>query len=238
MEDYQIKCRLKVSGLIAEFTEYEKSVQRLKFKRTLRKIYTKPTDTHKNKLDSLRRAKTKITDYINTNTDLSKFITLTYSENYTDYKQSLIHLKSFIRKLNTFNLGKLKYIAVMEFQQRGAIHFHLVCNSRFINSTDLAKMWQKGFVKIVGAERIDNLGFYLSKYFTKNDVIPYRKRYFSSKSLKKAIIIYNERAKTFFNSIYQISREIFISNYYNFRLGDVTRIIIKNTLPFSFNYLI
>jgi hypothetical protein len=43
----------------------------------------------------------------------------------------------------------LKYVSVVEFQKRGAVHYHAVFfNLPFIVNDELAAIWSHGFIKI------------------------------------------------------------------------------------------
>jgi len=50
-------------------------------------------------------------------------ITLTYAENMQEYQQAREDLESFISNLR-FSFPLLRYVAVAEYQKRGAIHYH------------------------------------------------------------------------------------------------------------------
>ena len=111
--------------------------------------------------------------------DWTSFITLTYAENMQDIKQAKIELNYFIKNVKKVKKD-FKYIAIPEFQKRGAIHFHLLTNlslqDNYIiikqkdnNKYYNVKYWSKGFTsfeplyndlkKVIG---------YISKYMTKD----------------------------------------------------------------------
>ena len=111
--------------------------------------------------------------------DWTSFITLTYAENMQDIKQAKIELNYFIKNVKKVKKD-FKYIAITEFQKRGAIHFHLLTNlslqDNYIiikqkdnNKYYNVKYWSKGFTsfeplyndlkKVIG---------YISKYMTKD----------------------------------------------------------------------
>ncbi|MEO6935148.1 MAG: hypothetical protein ABI171_07370 [Collimonas sp.] len=57
-----------------------------------------------------------------------RLVTLTYRENMTDRDRALKDFKAFVRRV-----GKVKdfhYVAVIEQQERGAIHFHIAVHGR------------------------------------------------------------------------------------------------------------
>ena len=130
-----------------------------------------------NKRVNLSRSRNKIIRLCSSNKDLTTFITLTYKQNFQDYKKSKYHLNCFFKKFKG-----LKYIYVLEFQQRGAIHYHLLCNLSIPFKTShkgrksqiqkdyekqfASKYWKHGFVDIrnLESEGNTNVGKYLSFY--------------------------------------------------------------------------
>jgi len=139
---------------------------------------------------SLRRTRARITRLINANPDLKVFATLTFAENISDLIAANIIFKKFILRLK-YRYTNLKYLAVPEFQKRGAVHYHVLMNYE-ISNNELAKIWAQGFVKINRIKHVDNLGMYVSKYIGKSLFDP---RYFgtrkvlSSKNLEQPDII-------------------------------------------------
>ena len=132
---------------------------------------------------------------INVNFDCnnSKFVTLTFAKNdkfdVTDVKMCNKEFKKFIQRL-TRRYDDLKYIAVIEFQKRGAIHYHMVCNLPFIRKKELAELWGLGFVKINKIEHVDNVGAYVSKYMSKeaaDERLRGLRGYNASKNLERPI---------------------------------------------------
>ena len=77
--------------------------------------------------------------------------TLTYAENMKDRARAVSDFKTFIKRLNyrvrTQTMPKVPYVAVMERQKRGAIHFHFV-TSVYIDVHMLEDAWGHGFVKV------------------------------------------------------------------------------------------
>lgn len=130
-----------------------------------------------NKKINLNRSRNKIIRLCSCNKDLTTFITLTYRENFQDFKRSKYHLNYFLKKFKD-----LKYIYVLELQGRGAIHFHLLCNLSINFKTShrgrksqiqkdyekqfASKYWKHGFVDIrnLKSEGNTNVGKYLSSY--------------------------------------------------------------------------
>lgn len=117
----------------------------------------------------------------------SQFITLTFRENIQDIELANKTFKRFIKYMNEDlrKLGrKLKYVAVIEFQKRGAIHYHMICEGRprnypyaneinrwnqAIRSVTGARGETVGIVKIHDINHVKNVGRYVVKYMTKSD---------------------------------------------------------------------
>lgn len=162
------------------------------------------------------RAKNTLKDLILLNfTNDFAFITLTFKENLTHIESANYIFKMFIKRLryylkSKFSITKLKYICVPEFQKRGAIHFHILCDiPSFIPYKDLINMWQKSisknkkiilqnkggslYIKFSNKqketpERITN---YLTKYLTKQNSdkrFMGKKTYFCSRNLKRPYV--------------------------------------------------
>lgn len=130
---------------------------------------------------------------VDTNFDnLTKFVTLTFKANIDDVSYTNNEFSKFIKRFN-YHLYKskkqlLKYIAVWEQQERGAIHYHVIFFSLpYIENMTLQKIWGHGFVKInkIDVDSMENRGRYVSKYFSKNiDIKNYKqKSFFKSQNL-------------------------------------------------------
>jgi len=140
---------------------------------------------------SLRRTRSRITRLVNTNEDMRTFITLTFKDNVSDLFAANKIFKKFILRLKYLHKD-LKYLAVPEFQKRGAVHYHVLINVAYIENAKLAEIWGQGFVMINKVRHINNLGLYISKYICKNlfDV-----RYFGmrkilcSKNLSQPVVL-------------------------------------------------
>lgn len=146
------------------------------------------------KLNCQRLAKSNAKDW-------KSFITLTYAENMQDVSKSKKDLEYFVKNIKKVKKD-FKYIAIPEFQKRGAIHFHLLTNLSLQDNNIITKQkdndkyydvkyWNKGFTsyedmtgdvkKIVG---------YISKYMTKEDAddrLFNFKRYTASQNLIKPV---------------------------------------------------
>jgi hypothetical protein len=105
------------------------------------------------------------------------FITLTYPEHFPcNGKETKAHLNAFLQYLRR---KKIKYTWVLEFQSRGAPHYHLIV-SDFIHKNELSQVWygivgskdEKHLKAGTGIEAIkskSHLYGYLSNYIKKLD---------------------------------------------------------------------
>lgn len=122
---------------------------------------------------SKRKRRNAIRQLITTNFDSSsKFVTLTFDNerehDITDVKASNKYFHSFIDRLRRRYPG-FKYVAVIEFQDkndRGSVHYHMICNLPYIPKSELQKIWGAGFVKVNKIDNVDNVGAYVIKYMT------------------------------------------------------------------------
>jgi len=102
-----------------------------------------------------------------------KFLTLTFKENVQDLEWANKEFEKFIKRLNYKVTGKkkrvLEYIAVVEFQKRGAVHYHLLLfNMPYVDVQEvIAPAWGHGGVKINKVDEVDDLGAYMAKYMGK-----------------------------------------------------------------------
>lgn len=121
-----------------------------------RRKYSELSD-HEKKLSDRRREqyyKHKICELIEISklNELNCMITLTFADNITDTKEAYKYLALFFDRLKYYlkkqNMNELKYICCMEYQARGAVHYHLVCNCGYIPFDTLEKLWGHGYVYI------------------------------------------------------------------------------------------
>lgn len=130
-----------------------------------------------------------------------KFLTLTFNDSHpidiNNLGECLPYYQKFIRRLKA-KYTDLKFITVTEFQKRGAVHYHILCNIPFITKSELAKLWPYGFSKVKAVTSSTSLALYLSKYLSKR-FEDKRKQghrlYYSSRGLKKPQIIYGSNAE-------------------------------------------
>jgi hypothetical protein len=209
------KFKVAISGNIIETYEFEKEFWQgalpQSSSRSNKKIKTKNGQRTER---SFFRAQTRLKKLINCNADLAsdelrpRFVTLTFAENIVDIKRANFEHTKFIRKFNSYLKSKkfgckLSYVAVIEFQKRGAVHYHILFFNLpyFPNMYDvMEKLWGNGWVISKKIDKVKNLGTYVCKYMTKNinDKRLYgQKCYFASMGLKKPREIYNESVVKF-----------------------------------------
>jgi len=138
---------------------------------------------------AIKRTRRQVRRLINANPLLDKFVTLTFAENITDQNTANNEFNKFIKRVIRKH-EEFQYIAVPEFQKRGAIHYHLVCSLPYTPNSQLRDFWGHGFVNIKKIEGVENVGAYLMKYLSKGhqDQRSFgKKRFFGSRSLNKPI---------------------------------------------------
>ncbi len=159
---------------------------------------------------SSRRAKTKLIDWINTNVYEyhdekgrvipAVFLTLTFEQNETNIIYANYEFTKFIQRLNYEITGDkkpyVKYVCVIEFQKRGAVHYHIVFfNIPFVHKDKMSELWSNGHIKIKMVDDVKDIGYYVTKYMVKDIDDPRlqgRKSYFVSNGLIKPTIIHFE----------------------------------------------
>lgn len=149
--------------------------------------------------DAGRRAKKRVRDRCKA-ISADRMVTLTYRENMMDRERALIHFKAFCRRVG--KVSKFHYVAVIEEQERGALHFHVAVHGRQ-SYVLLRSIWQSvvglgadgqqmGQVNVrdphklgFGARGTHRLASYISKYCGKQMNVRElnQKRYFCSKGI-------------------------------------------------------
>jgi hypothetical protein len=126
-------------------------------------------------------------------------ITLTHKFNQTDISESNRLFKLFIQRCRIKYGRTFRYIAVPEFQRRGAVHYHALfwglpteLYYRERETRELANIWRNGFTDIILTDGNEKLSSYLAKYMIKNlkDARLWnRKVYFCSRNIKRPIVV-------------------------------------------------
>jgi len=179
----------------------------------------------RSKLECQRLAKCNMPEW-------ETFITLTFAENITDVESANKRFRYFIDKVRRVKKD-FKYLCITEFQKRGAIHYHLLCNISIDDNTLIytqkdnkkfkhIKYWIDGFTSVESLKNDPKkvIG-YISKYMTKNidDRLFSHRRYFYSQNLNKPLSSYikldNEKHMDFYKKIIQDTSLIYQNEYIN-----------------------
>lgn len=136
------------------------------------KEYENHSENRSENKDSLRKTFKKIRELINTNftgkpNELA--FTVTYKENMQDEKRLYNDFRKFIKRLK-YKYPNIDYMSVVEPQERGAWHCHILIRFNgletvYIANKEVAELWSNGFVNVKAIKKnVDNLGAYLSAY--------------------------------------------------------------------------
>jgi hypothetical protein len=137
------------------------------------KLYRVPAGRYGNFMNSVM----KLVNYIRYNIPryYIAHLTLTVAENVSDINCDNLHrVLQFISQRLKRAASDFKYIAVKELQERGAIHFHILCvyskPYMFPSSSEIASSWGLGFVKITAPKiqnKVNRIAGYIGKYIGK-----------------------------------------------------------------------
>lgn len=151
--------------------------------------------------DNLSQLRGKVYDLVQSNYRFygyePVFLTFTYKENMADVNTAWKHWNLFIKSLNREFNTKFKYLTVVEYQSRGAVHFHSIffnmplsieesekcphyplrCDwqdyhdhhcSLSVSARSIARIWGRGWVDIERVRSARNVGAYVCKYLDKS----------------------------------------------------------------------
>lgn len=212
------KTKIIISGNVVEVYQYEKPVAYDFRERSERQRGKRdPSDPREGRRPtSLARTRNELRRKILANfTNESKFVTLTFAENVTDLDRANGEFKKFIQRLRR-RYGNFKYVAVIEFQKRGAVHYHMISNLTYVKKAELAEIWQNGFVQINRIKHVDNVGAYVIKYMTKDTADPRlngRKAYLASRNLDEPIEYAGEIAEQLLAQLIKEKEPVYSSEY-------------------------
>ena len=190
----------------------------------------------------LQRAKKNLRRLINANVGqygkefIAKFLTLTFKDNIKDIKQANYEFTKFIKRLNYHCFGtkkaNLKYTCVIEFQERGAIHYHVIIyNIPYIKASEISNIWGNGFIKINKIDDVDNVGAYVSEYLgqaykgqgknIEDDRLQGKKSYFSSRGLFKPVEITDRKKVEQVAAALPLENLTYAAEFENEHLGNI-----------------
>lgn len=223
-------------GYIKGYTLTENEINN----RTSSESNTGDTDSRER---ALKRAKTNLRRLINSNIGqygkefTAKFLTLTFKDNVQDIKKANYEFKKFIKRLNYKFYGtkkaNLKYTTVIEFQKRGAIHYHtIVYNMPYLKANEISNIWENGFIKINKIDDVDNVGAYVGEYLgqaekgqgknIEDDRLRGQKTHFSSRGLFKPVEITDKKIVEQVTTALLNEKLSYSATFENEHLGNIT----------------
>lgn len=182
-------------------------------------------DVEKNRRDTARRRYQAVIDTANCNFDgeYAKFITLTYAENMQDIDRAAKDLDRWLQRVRR-KLGTVHYLWVMEFQKRGAIHYHLLLDYQPVIPWEwLQESWPHGDAGIKAIKHVDNVGAYVAKYMAKLDDrrLDGRRAYGTSRGMKEPEIITGREAENIARYLEERQSPVHVGAYTGEFVGEV-----------------
>jgi hypothetical protein len=232
----------------------QKEIEQLDMYEYKKEIIEKEEKQNQKTKFSIQRTRSNIRRLTNSNSQLNKFLTLTFAESTTDLIKAnkLFHLAM---KRVMYNKPEFEYIAVVEFQKDidyfgrkkehgGSVHYHLLCNIKTILKRDsfewerwfASRYWKYGFVKVKDVNKVDNMGAYFCKYLSK-DMFDKRmfgkKKFFCSRNLNNPVEITGLKARVFFENFVKELTPKFKNSFDSEWTGKViyTAYTLKSNLP-------
>jgi len=148
------------------------------------------------RLDNLRAVKQRVRRLVSTNVSLShevpKFVTYTFARNVKSVSEANRLWRLYCKRFS-YEFGRQPYLSVVEFQKRGAVHYHtLYFAFPFVAGLKgkLAAVWGHGFVNVKGIAHVRNVPAYLTKYLQKELVdsrLVGHKAFFTSRGLHQPL---------------------------------------------------
>lgn len=187
---------------------------------------------------SISRTKTEIRRLTNSNPQLNKFLTLTFAENITDLKEANYIFNQFIKRIS-YKYAGFRYLAVPEFQKRGAVHYHMLCNLPFVEMSELSEIWGQGFIKLNKIDSVNNVGAYISKYLGKEmDERSFgKKKFFCSQDLARPVELIGWLALKFVEKFLSILAPVYEKTFFSEWIGEVSYSAYSlNFVPFINGY--
>ncbi len=228
MEKYRKK--YIVSGDIIECYEYENNIYKgyemsyFEREHTGRRSEASEEVKKENRAKSSSRAKRTVRRLVNANIEgSSKFVTLTFAEDIKDLKQANYIFKKFKQRLEYQMKIDIKYLCVPEFTKKGRVHYHVIFfNLPYIKNTTLEMIWGQGFIKINKVDNCDNVGAYVSKYMTEDNLILVEeKSYFTSRNLNKPQEFINEKEIEILEDSLSPAYVVYTNSFNNDHIGLV-----------------
>jgi len=159
---------------------------------------------------------------------------LTVAENVPEIDFKHLHRAlQFIDKRLERAGSDFKYVAVKEIQDRGALHYHILCvyskPYTFPSSDEIEKSWRLGFVKITAPKlrlRVEKIANYIGKYIGKGyeyEALDLKKSFTASqikqiyklapKRLAEVVVKYGKEKSETFKCTYRKVYEMFDNGF-------------------------
>jgi len=165
------------------------------------------------------------------------FITFTFKENVDSVDIANREWSLFIMRFNYYlihkGFKKIEYVSVIEFQKRGAVHYHAIFfNLPFLPNLFeiLALLWGNGSTNTSVVRSVNSIAHYLGKYISKgfSDVrLRGRKAYFTSRNLRRPERIRDPKKCLHFLSDKNIIKPEFSKELSSGRFGKISYKQIK-----------
>jgi len=188
--------RLIISGNDYEFYSYSRPYFYNKSPSSGNNFALGGEKSNERREDNLFACRQRVRRLINSNIDQynqkTKFVTYTFRENVTNLKSANQLWQKYQKKVK-YRYGSVKYLLVVEFQKRGAVHYHVVYfNLPYIKGGGkyLSALWRNGDVNIRVIDDVRNVGAYVCKYLQKGTLdnrLVGEKAFFCSRGLIQPI---------------------------------------------------
>jgi len=196
--------RLTLSKTEVEYWEYKRGF--LQHAREVKR--GERSEQSERRKDNLNAVRNTVRRLVNSNVNQygfeATFLTFTYKENQDNIDIAWRDWACFMRDFRK-RFGVLHALSVMEFQKRGAIHFHCIffnlppiVEARERETREVAKRWGHGFVDIERVRSAKNVGAYVCKYLNKSADDPRlrgKKFYSTTRNLIRPVEYVGEFAK-------------------------------------------
>lgn len=176
------------SETLLNYIKIDKETYAIVDRQTGEIIDTKEYNINKNRaqnISGLKQTMKHIRALINNNftgANNELFITLTYRQTdgkpMTDVNKVSIDFQQFIKRIRR-KYSDLEYIAVLEPQENGAWHWHLLAKFtnwsankqiKIENNAIIEPLWGHGFTNTKAIKKVDNIGAYLSAYLANIEI--------------------------------------------------------------------
>lgn len=182
----KMRCKVVVSGDIVEMYFYKVPI--VCGNKRKHEITKNSREEQEKRNDNLYRARQNIRRIVWSNqSKYTKFVTLTYAKTTLDIKKVRRDITTFVQGMRRCGYD-MKYLYVLENQKErgkkennnGCIHVHmLLFIDKYIPKQDLEKCWKHGYIGIEKIDNVRNLGAYVCKYITKDNLAEFGKRCYS-----------------------------------------------------------